>query len=101
MKSKYESLLEAATPLPYEAHRQISGHATIRNDRLIPVVPISARLSEKDAQLIAHSANTLPKALEALIKLRDGDHVGTPINKGCAAMLLIEEAIHAIENPEV
>lgn len=30
---------------------------------------------------------------EALEKLRDGDFSGTPINAGCAAMMLIEEAL--------
>lgn len=31
--------------------------------------------------------------VDILHKLRDGDHVGTPINKNTAAMYLIEEAL--------
>ena len=43
-------------------------------------------------EIISRSVET-SRLRVALERLRDGDFVGIPINKGCGAMMLIEEAL--------
>jgi hypothetical protein len=47
-----------------------------------------------------HAARAEAEKLRAALeRLRDGDFVGTPINRGCGAMMLIDQALESTSPP--
>lgn len=63
--------------------------AGVSPETILSVVTALADTAEKDVRHLK-----IGKLLGTLEKLQSGDFGGTPINKGSAAMMLIEGAIH-------
>lgn len=107
IKMKYTELLKQATPLPIKYDRRNDG---IRAARLAANGLIIADVwfkkveehappeseSRAMARLIAHSANVLPQALDALKRAANNlpPHLGNPF----AVAWAVDEAISEIEN---
>lgn len=107
MKTPYEKLLEAATPLPYVTDPEIKHYIQDKshNPQDVAECNLSSGRSKANAQLLTHSANVLPQALKSL-----KDLVSTWENEGAKpgwskrwieAKAKAEEVIEKIENPEV
>lgn len=78
MKTTITDLLQKITPLPWRQH-DMEADAIVGSDRkAIAIVLGKSRTKEQDAahlKYLVHTANTLPKLLEALTRISNGNDV--------------------------